>query len=223
MKRIVLGILTACLVLALTGCSTWVNLMQTLGFDVGDYDGEEIVAWYEADSEEAKSFVGMIQMMLLSSPIMEEFSGASAAFDAYEDAVLNAMLCESFARYAGNTELMKGAASAYPELELTTLIPGADFESQFYKMFGGSWKIVHASGSLFTYLDRVNAYTAMTEPQFTIVSTEFISLIETENTYRLVFRNSVGDVTSPDYEALLIKREDGTVYIRSLAVKAAIS
>ena len=220
MKRIMMGLLTLALALFLTGCSTWVNLMSTLGFDTHNYADEEVVAWYEKDSEEAARFTAAVQKLILASPMMTAFSGGAAAYDAYEDAVLNAMICESFSRYTGNAELLAAAAEAYPERELLSLIPAADLESEFYTLFGGSWKLVHKSSSLFVYLDRVGAYTAITEPQFHDVSTEFVSLIETENTYRFVFRNRLGDTLSPDYEALLIKREDGTVYIRSLAVKS---
>lgn len=220
MKRIWAGAMLLLLALSLTGCSTWVNLMTTLGFDTHNYADEEIVAWYEKDSEEAQRFTATVQKLLVRSPMMTVFSGGAAAYDAYEDAVLNAMICESFSRYTGNTELLEAAAEAYPERELLSLIPAADLESEFYTLFGGSWKLVHKSSSLFIYLDRVGAYTAIAEPQFHGVSTEFISLIETENTYRFVFRNRLGDTVSPDYEALLIKREDGTVYIRSLTVKS---
>lgn len=206
----------------LFGCSALGSLASGMGFDMNDYEEEEIIAFYESDTEEAAAAMALVRKLLVNTPILTEFSGAKEGFAAYMDAVLNSLLGESYGRYTGNTVLLSRVAELYPGYEIHTFIPVSDFEAEMYTLFGGSWKISHQSGTLFTYLEKAEGYTCVTYPRECAVETEFISLLETEHTYRLTFRNHMGEVTSPDYLAIIIKREDSTLYFRSLAVKKAL-
>jgi len=212
-------LLLSCL---LFGCSALSGLASGMGFDMNDYEEEEIIAFYESDTEEASTVMALVRKLLVNTPIMTEFSGAKEGFGAYMDAVLNSLLGESYGRYTGNMALLSKVAEQYPGYEIHTFIPVSDFETEMYTLFGGSWKISHRSGTLFTYLDKAEGYTCVTYPRERTVETEFVSLLETEHTYRLTFRNHMGEVTSPDYLAILIKRDDGTLYFRSLSKKEAL-
>ena len=217
MKKTALAVLLLAVMLALSGCSTWTTLMDTLGISSGKYDDEEIVAWYDEDSEIALTLKDMVRWLIIDSLYLKEFTGAQEGYDIYRDAVLNKMLCDYYGRYNGNRELLEKAEAAYPGYLLTSLIPVSDFESEWYALFGGSWKITHTDGELFAYLEKADGYTCTTYPRISEdVTTECISLLETEHTYRYTFRNIFGDEQSPKYMAILIKRSDGTMYFRSL-------
>ena len=109
------------------------------------------------------------------------------------------------------------AAEAYPQMQLSVLIPSDDFASTVYATFGGREKIANKSGTLFRYLDKVGAYTTAALPVKSEVQTRVTLLEETERTYRLYFVNTLDTVTSPEYFALIIKREDGSLYFSELS------
>lgn len=201
----------------MSGCAAE-NLLSQLGFDMHNYSAEKVIASHAPESEIALQLAVMTHSLTLNSPLLPEFSGAKEAADVCRDAILNAMLEESYARYAGNTELLRTAAEKYPQLQLSVLIPASDFESVVYTTFGGSEKISHKSGAVFQYLDKINAYTTAANPQSCTVVTEVLLCEETERTYRLTFQNTLGDVVSPSYFALIIKRQDDTLYIRELKI-----
>lgn len=207
------------LAFVLSGCSALAGLAAGMGFDMNDYEEEEITAFYEAETPQADEAMALVRKLLVNTPIMTEFSGAKEGFGAYMDAVLNSLLNESYGRYTGNMTLLAEIAEQYPGYEIHTFIPVSDFEAEMYTLFGGSWKISHRSGTLFTYLEKAEGYTCVTYPRECTVETEFVSLLETEHTYRLTFRNHMGEVTSPDYLAIIIKRDDGTLYFRSISEK----
>lgn len=213
-RRSLLLLLTVCM-LSLTACGE--GLMATLGFDTHDYYGEKVLTVHEADGEIARSLAEMTRTLTVTSPILTPFRGAKEAADACRDAVLGQMLGENYARYAGNPALLKKAEEAYPGMQISILIPADDFESVIYATFGGSEKIINKTGDLFVYLDRVRAYTTALPPVESDVEITVLSCEETARTYRLRFYNTLGDVTSPTYFALLIKREDGSLYFASLS------
>ena len=135
------------------------------------------------------------------------------------DAVLYHMLRARYAQYAGNAALIDKAAAAYPQMQLTVVIPEREFEKEVYALFGGREKITNKSGKLFTYLEKANAYTTAVGTIDSEVVTTVVRLEETERTYRLYFVNTLGEITSPTYCALIIRRKDGTMYFSELAVK----
>ena len=191
--------------------------MATLGFDTHDYFGEKVVTVHETDGEIAHILAEMTRTLTVNSPILMPFEGAKEAADACRDAVLTQMLGEDYARYAGNSVQIAKAETAYPGMQISVLIPADDFESVIYAAFGGSEKIVNKNGEMFLYLDRVRAYTTALPPVKNEVETTLLSCEETARTFRIRFVNTLGDITSPEYFALLIKREDGSLYFAALS------
>ena len=215
-QRARLLFLCALLILPLASCGAAENLLGRLGFDTHDYRGEKTQRVHAPDSETAEMLAAMMRRLSVNSPILTPFSGAKEAADACRDGVLNQLLESGYAQYAGNRALLARAADAYPQLQISVLIPAADFETVIYASFGGSERIVNRSGELFRYLDKIDAYTTAATPQPSSVVTTVLLCEETERTYRLTFENSLDGVVSPAYFALIIKREDGSLYIRSL-------
>jgi len=205
--------------LLLASCGALEGLMSKLGFDMHDYRGEAVTATHAPDSDIAVSLGKTVGGLTVNTPHLTAFEGAKEASQYYRDAILNQMLREGYARYAGNTALLAEAARLYPQLQIQVLIPADDFEATVYAAFGGSEKITNKDGALFRYLSKVDAYTTAAVPQVSQVVTTVLSCEETEKTYRLTFYNTLGDVSSPEYFALLIKRDDGTLYMQSLEEK----
>ncbi len=203
--------------LMLSSCAE--GIMMRLGFDTHDYRGESVIRTYQADSEIAIELSEMTRALTVLSPLLTPFSGTKEASDVCRDAVLSYMLRESYAQYAGNAALLEKAAEAYPQMQLTVLIPAADFEKVIYATFGGRERITNGDGELFTYLEKVDAYTTAAPVLHSEVVTTVLRLEETERTYRLYFQNTLGEITSPTYCALIICREDGTMYFSELTVK----
>lgn len=204
------------LVFPLASCGAAENLLGRLGFDTHDYRGEKLLRAHAPDSETALSLAAMMRQLSVNSPILTPFSGAREAADACRDGVLNQLLETGYAQYAGNRALLSRASDAYPQLQVSVLIPASDFETKVYASFGGSERVVNKSGTMFRYLDKIDAYTTAAMPQPSSVVTTVLRCEETERTYRLTFENSLDGVVSPAYFALIIKREDGSLYIRSL-------
>lgn len=209
-------LLLLCTLFPLTSCGAAEGLLSRLGFDTHNYRGEKTTASHAPDSETARTLAELMRSLSVNSPFLTPFSGAREAAQSCRDAVLNRMLEQSYARYAGNTVLLAKAAQAYPHMQINVLIPADDFEAEVYARFGGSEKITNRDGVLFRYLDKIDAYTTAASPQLSAVVTEILTCEETERTYRLTFRNSLDDAESPVYFALIIKRDDGTLYIREL-------
>lgn len=216
-RRALPFLLMLCTFCGLTSCGAGEGLLARLGFDTHNYRGEKTLAVHDPDSEIAQSLASLMGSLSVNSPFLSPFSGAREAAQACRDAVLNQMLEQSYARYAGNTVLLAKAAEAYPQMQIHVLIPADDFEAVIYAQFGGSEKITNKNGTLFRYLEKIDAYTTAAGPLSSAVVTEVIRCEETERTYRLTFRNSLEETKSPQYFALLIKRDDGTFYIRELS------
>lgn len=200
----------------LTSCALGDMLLSALGFDTHDYEGEPVEATLEADDERVAQLCEAVKMLSVNTPFLYEFEKSSRAVSECSDAILNYMLCTAFSKYTGNIELLDAAVAQYPEFQILALIPGEDFENFAYTYFGGDVKLTHKSGTLFSYLERADAYSALTVPIENNVVVNVISCEETERTYRLTFQNTLGEVVSPVYRALIVKREDGSFYFKSL-------
>lgn len=220
MRRIVASALICALLLSLSGCSGtfFASFFSMLGFDTYDYYGEEVIATLPPDSEEVAELTSLISMITMDTPELTAFSGAREAVSIYRDEILNSLLSASYSKYTGNIALLDKASAEYPQYVIMTIIPQEDFEYAVYKCFGGNEKITHADGSLFRYLPKVRAYTSVGQPQENCVKVEAVSCEETKSTFRLRFKCTVGDSTE-NYFALIIKRDDGTRYIKSLESK----
>lgn len=204
--------------LFMSSCALGDALLGALGFDTHDYENEAVIASHGADSETVEPLREMVKMLSVNNPTVPEFENSGDVVFECRDAVLNYMVCTSFAKYTGNPELINNVSDAYPELQVITVIPSEDYEDTVYTFFGGNTKLSHKSATLFTYLDKVGSYIALTVPVEYEVDINVLSCEETENTYRLTFKNTLGEVSSPIYKALIIKREDGSCYFKSLKI-----
>ena len=202
---------------ALTSCSGWwEGLTSSLGFDTRDFADEEVVASRLGDAELESAIGECVSMLTMDQPQLAEFSSSSEAIELCRDSVLNRMLDRDFARYTGNIELLDRAAEEYPQIKINNLIPAADFDRTFYRVFGGATKITSTSGEYFSYLEKLEAYTALSAPMSPEFAVTFEKLDETANTYRVTLFVTVNGKDSPRYDVLMRKRDDGTVYFRSV-------
>ena len=211
-------ILLCSLLLSLLSCgSVYERILGFLGYDVYDYAGESALSSHEPESETAQDLAELLQPLLLDKLKLEDFSDSRQVSELYRDAILNYLLNAYYTKYTGNLDLLKAAEEEYPHYNITTLIPKNDFEKTVYQYFGGEKSVKNVSGVIFTYLDKVNAYTIVGQPQKSNIEIEVTELSETENTFRMRFFTILDGDMSPVYMALIIKREDGTRYIKSLA------
>lgn len=221
-KYIICVTIIIILVFVTTSCAdnaAFEKFMNFLGFDTHDYLGEEVIALHEPDSEISVELAEMTRMLSISSPNIPVFSGTKEAASNSRDAILNYMLNTNYAKYTGNTSLLTAASEKYPQYHISTLIPAKDFENTVYKTFGGKEKITHKDGDIFKYLDKVEAYTSIGQPMQNEMEIIVIKCEESENTYRVTIKNKLDGKESPEYYILIIKRSDGTKYIKSIELK----
>ncbi|MBE6709386.1 MAG: hypothetical protein E7578_09125 [Ruminococcaceae bacterium] len=205
MSRVLRAVLAVILCVVLTSCSFGV-----------EYSEEQVKKELPTDGELAKELSEMIQMLTVNSPILPEFEGIGEAMDSCRDSVLFYMLAENFGKYSGNIEKLDAAVAEYPLMQITNLIPAREFEETVYTAFGGTKKISNESGRIFVYLDKVASYTSVTMLDPDPVDVSVLQLSETENTYRMRVKCSAGEVESPEYTVIFVKREDDTAYFHSV-------
>lgn len=201
--------------LTLYGCGAR-DFLSTLGFDTHDYEGEEIVETYDGESDKAEELTDMLEILTVNTPQIAPFDGANEAMKTCRDAVLNYMLNREYAKYTGNISLMDQVKETYPQMQISAIIPADDFENFVYTYFGGKQKIKNITSMLFVYLEKVNAYITVAQPQENSIDYNIQKIEETQNTYRVYFTCSLHDESSPTYKTLIIKREDGNCYFRYL-------
>lgn len=211
--------LTALLLLTVTLTSC--GLLDRLGFDTYDYMSEEITEVHDASGETAVMLEELLMILVTDSPVLPTFDNMAGAIDAYRDAVLEHLLTENYAKYSGNASLLRRAAEEYPEYQITQVIPELEFESTMYRCFGGDVMLTHKDGNKFRYLPEVGVYIPMMAVTDSGYAADITSLAETEKTYRVRFRVTADGKEqsippSDEYFALIIKREDGTLYIKKL-------
>lgn len=180
------------------------------------YAEESVTREHYAESDIAHELCEMMRMLTVNSPIMPEFEGIGEAMEQCRDSVLYYMLTKNYGKYTGDIDRLDAAVAEYPQMQIMSLIPAREFEETVYTAFGGTRKISNESGRLFVYLDRIAAYTSVTMLDADPIEVDVISLGETENTYRMRCRCSADEVTSPEYQVIFIKRDDGTVYFHSV-------
>ena len=181
-----------------------------------EYSEEPAKRELPTDGEVADELSDMVQMLTVNSPLLPEFEDIEDAMEFCRDSVLFYMLAENYGKYSGNIEKLDAAVAEYPQMQITNLIPAREFEETVYTAFGGTRKIDNESGRLFIYLDKVAAYTSVTMLDTERVKVSILDLVETENTYRMRVRCRAGDVESPEYRIIFVKREDGTAYFHSV-------
>ncbi|MGN1410171.1 MAG: hypothetical protein ACI4XJ_08340 [Eubacteriales bacterium] len=218
-KRLLIPVVMC--IFVFTSCS----LADKLGFDTYDYMGEKVTVTHDINGECAEMIAGILDVLITDKASLPTFDKMSDAINEYRDAVLLYMLKEGYAKYSGNTELIAKAEAEYPEYTISQVIPVSEFEATMYRYFGGNVKITHRDGERFKYLPKVGAYIspAVTESaEFTPGITE---LCETDKTYRVRFRvlsPAPDSIPSEEYFALIIKRDDGTLYFKKLLYSADI-
>ncbi len=196
--------------------SAYYKLMTALGFDMNNYESEPMTRFVPSDDEVCGEIERIIGMLTVDSARVTPFETPREASSGNRDAILNYMLNFGYAAYNGNSELLAEAAEAYPQYNITTLIPEGDFESTVYRYFGGDASVIHEDSVRYKYLPRVRAYTTTGQPLTVTVEIELSSCIETEHTYRVSFTLTDGSGGSASYSAMMMKREDGTMYMRYL-------
>ena len=193
MKRTVLTALLLAAVL-LTSCRSG-EFGKMLGFGAPDYSGEPVTGTVEPDSDAGLEITEMIKMLSVDSVKLPEFTSMKESVN----------LCQD-------------AEKAYPDMTISQLIPASDFESMMYRYFGGNVKISHVSGRMFRYLPKASAYVPLATPRGDRFDVILDKVEETENTYRVEFTCSNGE-KSLSYRAVIIKRDDGTMYFSSVKRK----
>ena len=172
------------------------------------------------DGKDASICGEVLKVLIANSGYLSTFENMGEAIDLYSDSVLTYMLENSYSKYSGNYELLQKASEQYPELGVTVIIPASEYENTMYRYFGGDVKIINRDREKFMYLPKINAYTTMFHPEFSDLKADIIYLAETERTYRVRFRPSAAEewdgIVYPEYFALIIKRDDGTYYIKKL-------
>lgn len=218
--RIALAAATLILVLTLVilGISALVRpVMGLLGFDLTDYDGEEIKTEMPTDSPEALKICETVSMLLYSpNPEIHEFEGADEAATLYTDSILSYMMSKNYSKYVCNIELLSRATDSYSNYNFRTLIPAADFRSEMYRAFGGSRAVSERSGDAFTFHERIDSFSLVGSPHIQTARVMPISFGLAEHSYKLVFSVSSEKGISDEYIATCISREDETVYIKSI-------
>ncbi len=204
------------------GTLTSCGLLDRLGFDTYDYMSEPVIKTHDASGETAAMLEDLLLILVTDSPVLPTFGNMAEAITNYRDAVLEYLLAGDYAKYSGNAKLIERAVKEYPEYQITQVIPELEFESAMYRCFGGDVMISHEDGSKFRYLADAAVYIPMLAVADSGYTADVTSLAETEKTYRVRFRvksepDTTGTVTESDeYFALVIKREDGTLYIKKL-------
>ncbi|MBQ4592669.1 MAG: hypothetical protein IJP32_09955 [Clostridia bacterium] len=207
---LVLGTLTSC------------GLLDRLGFDTYDYMSESVTKTHDASGETAVMLEELLMILVTDSPVLPTFDNMSDAITFYRDAVLEHLLASDYAKYSGNGKLIERAMKQYPEYQITQVLPELEFEATMYRCFGGDVMITHKDGNKFRYLPGVGVYIPMLAISDSGYTADITSLAETEKTYRVRFKvksvpDENGNVTeSEEYFALVIKREDETLYIKKL-------
>lgn len=212
-KKAAAAVLCLAMLTGLCGCGGLAGVADKLGFDTYDYMSETVHTTHEPDGALAKELADMIRIL---TPSLAEFDSMREAIALYRDQVLTYMLESEYARYSGNMDLIEEASRAYPEYQVTQIIPAADFEATMYRYFGGTVKISHKDGSRFRYLKKVEAYISPSAPTSGTGVVNIHTLSETDKTYRVTFTVTQGDTESPLYFVLIIKRDDGTLYFKEL-------
>lgn len=215
MKRLALLTVSLLLVCALSGC----GLYDLLGIDTHDYTAEPSIATLATDGDVAKELLSMIPMMVQNTPHLVPFDTPTQAAELYRNGILCAILERNYSKYNANTELIAQTRALYPTYEITTVIPARDFESTVYRYFGGSTSVDNRSTDLFSYFDKVDAYISVGIGVDNSAEIAITELYETENTYVCVFTSMMNDITAGPYRLLCMKREDGTIYMRSLTAE----
>ena len=176
-----------------------------------DYENEVQGTPISSSDEKYDAIVSIVRILVSDSASIATFESPREAASGNADAILSYMLSENYSAYTGNLELLSKAKETYPQYNITTLIPVEDFEGVVYKYFGGDESVKNKSGVRFTYLPKVGAYTTTGAIPTKLADVDVILAMKLK--IHTVFAFGLHDgQTSPKYDAMLIKRDDGTMY-----------
>ncbi|MBR5539243.1 MAG: hypothetical protein IKU61_05025 [Clostridia bacterium] len=212
MRGFLNAVLCLVLLLSLSGC----GLYDLLGIDTHDYGSENSIATVNQSGELAGEAARMICIMVQNTPYLKPFDNPADAAEFYRNGILCSILERNYAKYNANIELIERTRELYPTYEITTVIPAVDFESTAYRYFGGTASVGNSSTDLFTYLEKIDAYVSVGIGVDSSAKIEFSEFYETENTYVCVFTSSMNETVAGPYRLVMMKRDDGTFYMRSL-------
>ena len=213
---LLLAICSVLLVSCMAGPSAlWIR--GVFGLDVNDYFSEAPLRQLQPDGAAAAMLTNMVTIIVSDSVHLTPFSGTSEAVRIYRDAILNDMLRDDYSRYTGSRQAIDAVGRAYPYLSASTLIAKEDFENVVFRYFGGT-SVSHKSGDAFSYLSRAGYYTSPVQARECAAEVNILELYETEHTYRMQFTLTANGETSDVYNAVFIKRSDGSCYWKALRV-----
>ncbi len=198
MKKIILLLLTACLVFTTVSCARDKN---------AEYRGQAVIGAVE-DEEIIESIVSVCECLGYADEIVcfDDFSDVSAE---YLRLSLDYLSGKYYSRYSANEKLFAQLAEHYPALPVNTMIPEEDCEALIYRCFGGYERVEHASNSEYSYLKKIKAYLAIGSETKKTEKCTTVSCEETEDTY--IFTADYG--TLGRYRITLVKRDKGEPYI----------
>ena len=197
-------------------CSAVNSALLYVGIDAHDYKNEPSIRSLDVDEEIVTKLINTLDVIVLDTIELKEFSGHKSVPDIYTDEILSYLLNTRFSKYNGNSTLMRDVEEKYPELYATTIIPADDFDSIMQKHFGAGSSVSHQSGDIFRFLPKVNMYVTEVQPLKKTVNITVISAEETERTYRIFVTLTSHDGVQKSYCGIFAKREKGDPYLKIL-------
>lgn len=185
------------------------------GMDLADYRAEQVEATHPVDGRLSDSLCDTLDLLTVGSTELSSVKKSGDFIKRYRDELLNHLLEEGYSRYTGNMDAIREAELAYPNMTLSVLIPAEDLETLATRHFGLQ-SISHGNGELFTYLEKIDCYTFSMKSWEKSVRVIPESIEETYHTYRMVFCLEESGSRSESYQAIFVKRSDGSAYLRAL-------
>lgn len=185
------------------------------GLDVGAYLAEPTEHTLSTEADTSKTLCDMVDILLAGSISIPTFRNTSQLLEHYRDALLNDMLRDNYTLYTGNAKILREVQRTDPFLMISTAIPAKDLSNMVNRYFGSEVS-THKDGDVYGYLGRAEVYTTALHPWEATVDILVDRIEETAHTYRMFFRLTDGEEISEEYLACFVKRDDGSVYFRSL-------
>ena len=186
-----------------------------LGIDLAEYRAERVEATLSVDGGVSETLCSTLDLLSVTSPNLSPVKKSGDFIKNYRDELLNHLLQEGYTRYTGDMDAIREAELAYPNLTLSVLIPAEDLEALAMRHFGLQ-SVSHGDGELFTYLEKIDCYTFSMKSWEKSVRVIPESIEETYHTYRMVFCLEESGSRSESYQAIFVKRSDGSAYLRAL-------
>lgn len=218
MRAGTVAILIFLLAVLLVSCVAGSNAMwlpSLFGADVRIYQAEPIVVELPTDGARAKELTNAVEILVSSSAELTEFRSSKDAIRIYRNEILNALARSNYSAYVGNPTLSASLRQNYPHLNAALAIPAEDFENAASRYFGAG-AVTNKDSECFSYLGKSACYVTPAQAKSLTVTLTPESLVETERTFRFAFALTDSDGHSVPYNALFVKRSDGSAYLKAL-------